>query len=90
MARGKINMQDYRRNFVARTRLAREEAGYSQAMIANLLDVDPNTYSKYEAVQGQASMLPNHLIEVFCMVTGVTERWLLTGKTEAGGRRRRA
>jgi transcriptional regulator with XRE-family HTH domain len=75
-----VNSKEYRRDFVSRTRIARVTAGFSQAQIASLLGVDANSYSKYEAVEGQQSMLPNHLVEVFCIACKVSEHWLFTGK----------
>lgn len=80
---GQVQMSSpaqYRKEFVDRVRIARVSAGFSQGQIASLLGIDANTYAKYEQAEGQASMLPNHLVEVFCIATKISEKWLMTAR----------
>jgi transcriptional regulator with XRE-family HTH domain len=79
--------EPYRNSFVARVREAREKANYLQTEIAELLGTTQPTYSKYEGRMNEPStLLPHHLIEKFCALTGVTIEWLITGADLKTGR----
>lgn len=62
----------YRAAFAARVKSAREDRGFTQAGIAELLGVDQGTYKQYEV----RSYLPHHLIPRFCLACGVSLDWL--------------
>jgi transcriptional regulator with XRE-family HTH domain len=66
----------FKRQFIARTKLAREGTGKSQAEMAVELGIggkDPQgTYKQYEV----RSYLPHHLIPRFCQLTGVSLEYL--------------
>jgi transcriptional regulator with XRE-family HTH domain len=65
------------RNPIAvRTRKAREATGRTQEEMAGLLDIPLERYNKYET----RSALKQELIAKFCQLTGITEKWFLTGK----------
>jgi transcriptional regulator with XRE-family HTH domain len=68
----------------ARLREARKAAGYSQAEMAELLDITQHAYEKYET----RSPLPLHLVPKFCLATRITIARLLTGEDEKARHRR--
>jgi transcriptional regulator with XRE-family HTH domain len=61
-----------------RTKDAREAAGYvdRQAEFAVKLGIESGTYNKYET----RSPIKQEFIAKFCDLTGVREKWLLTGE----------
>lgn len=65
----------YKRAFVQRVRAARLGIGKSPAEMCKLLDVPKDTYHRYET----RTLLPHHLIELFCQLTGKDIEWMLTG-----------
>jgi len=67
---------DYKSEFIARTKQAREARGYSQVQVAELLGIDQPKYSKYET----RSYMPHDLIPLFCLACAVETAWLFTGK----------
>lgn len=64
--------------FQARTKAAREAAGYSQARIAKLLGMEQGTYKQYESRPG--SMLPHDLLPLFCELCKVSLTWMYLGE----------
>jgi transcriptional regulator with XRE-family HTH domain len=69
--------RDYRDKFSGRVKRARESAGYTQDQMAQLLHMSQTTYSKYEGAR--ATLLPHHLIAQFCLITRISQEWLLSG-----------
>jgi len=65
----------YRQRFFERVRAARTLAGKNPLEMAQLLDVPKDTYHRYET----RTLLPHHLIPVFCQITGVEIEWLVRG-----------
>lgn len=65
----------YRAAFVQRVRAARVLSGKSPADMATLLGVPKDTYHRYET----RTLLPHHLIELFCDLTGTDIPRLITG-----------
>jgi transcriptional regulator with XRE-family HTH domain len=74
------NPREFREEFSARVKLARESAGYTQEEIASLLGMSQPTYNKYEG--SRASIMPTHLQAKFALICRVSLDWLLTGKGE--------
>src|SRR5581483_3703613 len=74
----------YRRQFFERVRAARVSAGKSPAEMAQLLRVPKDTYHRYET----RTLLPHHLMEIFCKLTRSDLDWLVTGKAAAESLRR--
>ena len=72
----------YRRPFLQRVRSARTVAGLSPAEIAERLKIPKDTYLRYET----RTLLPHHLVEAFCVVTGCNLVWLLTGSHQRADR----
>lgn len=66
----------YKDDFIARVRRAREARGLTQNGIAELLGIDQGKYKQYES----RSYLPHDLIPRFCLACGVDHGWLFTGK----------
>jgi DNA-binding XRE family transcriptional regulator len=66
----------YRKAFFQRVKAARLLADKSIADMAQALDVPADTYGRYE----KRTLMPLHLIERFCEVTGQDIHWLVTGK----------
>lgn len=67
---------DFRLEFIERTKTARTRSGLTQDEMAKLLGLDQGTYKQYET----RSLLPHRYIPAFCMITRVSESWLLSGK----------
>lgn len=76
----------YRRAFFERIRAARVGASKSAAEMARLLEVPKDTYHRYET----RTLLPHHLIELFCRLTGTEIEWLITGGRRSESLRDRA
>jgi DNA-binding XRE family transcriptional regulator len=70
----------YRHAFLARTAQARERAKYTQAEIAEILDITQDTYKQYE----KRTPLPHYLIPRFCLATK-TDPAVLFGMPGAKG-----
>ena len=68
----------FKRQFIARTAIARERAGKSQEQMAAELGISQGTYHKYES----RSPLPHHLIVSFCTLCKITPEWLYTAAVE--------
>lgn len=74
----------YRNAFVQRVRAARTLAEKNPLEMAQLLGVPKDTYHRYET----RTLLPHHLLELFCKLTGQDLTWLVTGRhqrPDAGG-----
>ncbi len=65
----------YRTKFFERVRAARSLSGNSPAQMAELLGVPKDTYHRYET----RTLLPHHLIPLFCQLTGADVDWLVRG-----------
>ena len=68
-----------RHSICIRTKKAREDAGIKAADLAENLGISYDAYNKYET----RSPLRQDLISPFCVMTGVNERWLLTGEEDS-------
>jgi hypothetical protein len=66
----------YRNAFVQRVRAARTLAEKNPLEMAQLLGVPKDTYHRYET----RTLLPHHLLETFCKLTGQDLTWLITGR----------
>src|ERR1039457_916561 len=66
----------YRNAFVQRVRAARTLAEKTPLEMAHLLDIPKDTYHRYET----RTLLPHHLLEPFCQLTGQDLTWLITGR----------
>lgn len=71
----------YRRAFVQRVRAARTLASLNPLEMANKLGVPKDTYHRYET----RTLLPHHLLEIFCQLTGTDLQWLITGRLHRPG-----
>jgi len=67
---------DYIEGVFKRTRELRKARFLSRAQMAQLLGVTAAAYQKYE----DRSPLPHFFIEKFCLITGCSIEYLLTGK----------
>ena len=67
---------DYKEQFLARVKEAREASGLSQEGIGRLLGISQTRYSKYEV----RTLLPHHFVVRFCDATRCEITWLFTGK----------
>lgn len=63
-------------HFIGRTVAARRARYATQKEICALLEVDQGTYKQYET----RTPLPHRLIPKFCIATGVSMEWLLSGE----------
>lgn len=59
-----------------RTRQARKATKLSQTLFAEKMGMERSSYNKYEV----RSPITRDKIPLFCELTGVTEKWLLTGE----------
>lgn len=66
--RFKVMAIEFNRLFCAATKRARKKAGYTQAQMADILDIPRNTYKGYET----RSPLPHDLLMRFCAHTGTS------------------
>lgn len=64
-----------------RLRIAREEAGYDQGQLAELIGVGRNTVSNAEAGKTNPRKV---MVNAWAMATGVPADWLLHSETPAG------
>jgi DNA-binding XRE family transcriptional regulator len=70
---------EYKADFIARTKQARQATGMTQDELAGLLGIKQDRYKQYET----RSMLPHEYVERFCLACTVTTEWLFTGKGRA-------
>lgn len=70
------SLTDSQREYISRTRQAREAAKKKHAETAASIGVDRPTYTNYESRRP----MPQKYIAKFCQYTGVREKWLLTGE----------
>lgn len=76
----------YRREYTARTKLAREAAGLSRSQVIARLsetsgrEIAADTYRKWE----KDVLLPHDLIVAFCEVTRINPSYLLDGPVTVG------
>ena len=64
-----------------RLRIAREEAGYEQGQLAELIGVGRNTVSNAESGKTKPRKV---MVNAWAMATGVPVKWLETGEAPAG------
>lgn len=79
---------EFERQWIARTKFAREKSGKSQDEIADNLGIPQPTYGKYET----RTMMPHRYVMAFCALCDVTPAWMYTAAVEikiAKPRRRR-
>lgn len=67
---------DSQGEYIKRTKKARADSGKNQQEIADFLGIERTTYTGYEI----SRPMPGKYVSKFCAMTGVTERWLLTGE----------
>jgi ribosome-binding protein aMBF1 (putative translation factor) len=67
---------DFNSRFVQRVKEAREAMGWTQAVMADSLEIPLERYKKYE----HRSLLPHHLVAKFCKLTGCDIHYLMTGE----------
>lgn len=79
----KTSDSEFKRQFLARTALARENAGFTQETMAAALGMEQSKYSKYEI----RTVLPHHLIIPFCSLCEVSLAWLYTAAVEVRAQR---
>ncbi len=82
---GKITAMETPRSYLEailhRTAELRKRAGLTQEEMAERLGITRNTYMNYErATQTRMTMMPIHLAEKFCEITGATLQYFLTGR----------
>lgn len=70
-----MGITDDQKLYIQRIIKARESAGLKQDEICIKIGVSRPTYSNYERDRA----MPQKYIAQFCKVTGVSEKWLLTG-----------
>lgn len=75
----RLPASEFKRLFCARTALARERAGYTQATMAEALGMAQGTYHKYE----KRSPLPHHLVPQFCLLCEIGPQWLYSAAVDA-------
>lgn len=83
-----VSPREFYAAFRARLRALRKERGWTQAELADLLDVDLASYQKYEI----RSAFPLHLLPKLSLLVGRDTLYLLTGvaekRRETKGRKR--
>lgn len=70
---------DYRQDFIERTKRAREASGFTQTEIAELFNIRQDTWKQYET----RTPLPHPFIPRFCLIVRCDINWLLAGKGRA-------
>jgi len=70
-----VSPSTYNSQFIKRVRAARELYTAEPKEMARALGVREDTYYRYE----KRTMLPHHLIQPFCELTGVSVDWLING-----------
>lgn len=75
----KLTPASYRATFYKRVKTARELYTDDYKAMARALGIAEGTYYRYET----RTMLPHHLIPLFCQITGVTADWLFKGPSAA-------
>lgn len=74
--------KDHKEEFIQRVKAARKrDPERTQAHMADALQIERDKYKQYE----MRSYLPQEYIAEFCRITGVSERWLVTGEGQMVG-----
>jgi transcriptional regulator with XRE-family HTH domain len=73
------SLTEFKRGFIARTRLAREATGWNQREMAEALNIPLKNYESYET----RSMLPHPLIARFCRIARIPIDYLFSGPSPA-------
>lgn len=73
---GLMTPTEFRKAFVGRVRQIRESLGWSPTHMAEMMNVEIESWRKYE----KRTPLPHHLIPKFCLLTGVDVWYLFTGE----------
>ena len=68
-------------DFIARTKLARERAGFTQDEIAEVLGMKQGTYKNYE----RNRPLPHRYVRAFCLACRVDPLFLYDMRAETAG-----
>lgn len=69
---------EFERQWIARTKFAREKSGKSQEEIAANLGIPQPTYGKYET----RTMMPHRYVMAFCALCDITPAWMYTAAVE--------
>lgn len=69
---------EFKAKIIARTALARENAGKTQEEMAAALGILQSKYHKYES----RSILPHYLLPNFCLICGIGVEWMYTAPIE--------
>ena len=80
-----LAVSEFNAGFRRRTKLARENAGFTMDSMAAALVIPRATYAKYE----NRSPMPHHLVVRFAIITDVDIDWLYTGTRKPQKLRRR-
>lgn len=80
MAKG-TTKTNFKTEFTARVKKARQLAGYTQQQMADFLDIDQGTYKQYEG----RSYMPHDLVPRFALLCRVDAGWLFTGNVRSTG-----
>jgi DNA-binding XRE family transcriptional regulator len=72
----KLAASNFKSEFIARTKQARDQSGLTQQEMADILRIKQDTYKQYET----RSPLPHQYVTAFCAATHVTTQWLFTGR----------
>lgn len=70
------DLNEYERAFIARVRAARRQRFKAQEDLCEVLEIEQDAYKWYETER----LIPHDLIGRFCLSTGVSIDWLITGK----------
>jgi transcriptional regulator with XRE-family HTH domain len=73
------SLSQYEKEFLARTKLARERIPYTQEQIARILGISQGRYKQYET----RTLLPHEFITPFCLACQISETWLFSGRGRA-------
>jgi len=76
MTKDSARKEAYRRDIIARTKMARELRNFKQHKVAKTLGISLEMYKSYE----NRTPLPHYLIEPWTMIMGVSIEWLITGE----------
>lgn len=70
---------DYKKLFHDRVRAARKGRGWTQETMADLLGFSQGHYKQWET----RDLMPHEVMPRFCVLTGITLDYLLTGRERA-------
>lgn len=73
---GKESIRNSQTAYISRTKEARKFAEKKHKEVADYLGIDRSTYTNFE----RDRPMPQEYISRFCELTGINERWLISGK----------